>query len=80
VNPPGEGSFFEADGAGRTGTFVVPLAVPPDRMTDEDNVDLASLTAGDFTDLANEAVGAVRRARAVRFSRLLLRGDSRGTP
>jgi hypothetical protein len=71
LTPPGAGSFFDADGAGRVGSFVVPPTVPPDHMSDEDTYDLASLTAGDFTELAHEAVVTVRSVRAVRFSRRL---------
>lgn len=76
VNPSGAGRFFEADGAGRTGTFVVPPAVRPDDMTDEDTRDLADLTAGDFTELAHDAVTSVRYRRSVRYSRLLLGDES----
>jgi hypothetical protein len=72
-DPAGEGAFFEADGAGRTGAFVVPPAVRPAHMTEQDRRDLAYLTAGDFTDLAMDAVATVRRVRTVRYSRLMPR-------
>jgi hypothetical protein len=69
-HPAGAGGFF-ADGAGRSGTFVVPPAVLPEHLSEEDHRDLASLTEGDFTALAHDAVAAVRNRKTVRFSRLL---------
>jgi hypothetical protein len=78
VSPPGKGAFFDADGVARTGTFVVPPAVLPADLTDEDRGDLASLAAGDFTELAHDAVTTVRSRTSVRRSRRRLGDVTRG--
>lgn len=74
VAPAGAGAFFGADGTGRAGTFVVPPADLPDPMSDEDRRDLAGLTAGDFTELAHDAVMTIRSRKTVRWSRRGRRG------
>lgn len=78
AHPPGAGAFFDADRAGRIGAFVVPPAVHPDHLTEEDTRDLASLTAGDFTDLANDAVTTIRSRKTVRYSRRRLSAMTSG--
>jgi hypothetical protein len=67
--PAGAGAFFGADGIGRTGAFIVPPAVLPDPLSVEDTRDLASLTAGDFTELADDAVTTIRSRKTVRWVR-----------